>query len=402
MSDVSPKYLDGFLAAAGAVNGNTRRSVPSPAAGVANGRSEYPLADRPDAVWSAEERIKKVLHPLDAFPRLLHCANTNQPPGADDQFRFQWFGLFYQQPEQDAFLLRIRLPGGRLRAYQLTGLAGIAQEWAAGFLVCNSQGGLDLPGVPVRAATEVLRRVEEIGLRTMLTGGDCVQAVRGGELDESPDGTGRLSIYPLVCALEQALVRDRQLADLPGSCEVILRAADECPTGLTERQSRHGTIIFQETHDAGDEPTFSLSITGAAALGLKLRATQIVPACLELLRKWIEGGDRSDRERAGLAQFCAGIGSEGLRSWLAQAVGPLVETSAEPPVPPAVVPGPFAGVQIQNGRLLSETLTRLARAARDLGADELRLAAGHLHVPHAPDRQAAENILRDVVKISLD
>ena len=69
---------------------------------------------------------------------------------------------------------------------------------------CNPQGGLDLPGVPVRAAAEVVRRVEAIGLRTLLTGGDCVQAVRGGEHEHDA------AIWPLVCALEQALLHDRQ------------------------------------------------------------------------------------------------------------------------------------------------------------------------------------------------
>ncbi|MBE7212365.1 MAG: NirA family protein, partial [Gluconacetobacter diazotrophicus] len=100
-SPVPPRYLDGLLAAT-----RPRRGVPPPAAP----RSE-------------EERIKRALHPLDAFGRLLDCAEQDRPPDGDDAFRFQWFGLFYQGPRQDAFTLRLRLPGGRLRAFQLAGLA---------------------------------------------------------------------------------------------------------------------------------------------------------------------------------------------------------------------------------------------------------------------------------------
>ncbi len=397
MSDVFPKYLDGFLAAVDAVTGKANGTAPLPAAEVPDRPSKPPPPDRPGAVWSEEERIKKKLHPLDAFARLLHCANTDQPPCADDRFRFRWFGLFYQHPEQDAFLLRLRLPGGRLRADQLTGLAGIAQELAGGFLTCNPQGGLDLPGVPLRVAAEVLRRAEEIGLRTLLAGGDCVQAVRGGELDGTSDDPGPPSVYPLVRELEQALAHDRQLADLPGSCEVILRTANEHPAILPEGPPGHGTILFQGIHDAGVERTFSLSVPRTDALELKLRAAQIVPACLGLLRQWAEGGDRSDRGRTGLAKFCAETGRARLRESLAQAAGPLIETPSETPVPPAARPRPFAGVRVQNGRLLSETLTRLAGAARDLGAGEVRLAAGRLYLPHAPNHPEAEKALRDAL-----
>ena len=168
---VSPRYLDGFLAAVHP--GSQEAATPPPSAFLPPiaAQSEELLVDASGGE-SREEQIKRGLAPLDSYARLWECAVANRPPDADDQFRFQWFGLFYQAPVQDAFTLRLRLPGGRLRPFQLAGLADIAQQHASGAVVLNSQGGLDLPGVPVTSATEILQRIDGIGLSARQTGGD--------------------------------------------------------------------------------------------------------------------------------------------------------------------------------------------------------------------------------------
>ena len=388
-------YLAGFLAAAGA----NRNTVP---AGVALPAPDTPAARSPEIspvvslpARTFEERVKHELHPLDAFHRLLDCSNVNRPPGADDQFRFRWFGLFYQGPWQDAFLLRVRLSGGRLRAFQLVGLAGITQELAGGCVVCNAQGGIDIPGVPVRAAAEILRRVEEIGLRTLLSGGDCVQTVRGGEHEGLIEPSRPPTIYPLVRELEQALALNRRLSDLPRGCQVILRGVGEALALPLNNESQPEAMVFQA--DAVDPAGFFLNVPGASGPGWALATAQVVPACLELLRLWAEHGDRSDRQRAGLADFCAGIGSEPLRARLAQTVGPLSPAPLEAHRAPAATRAPLTGVPVTDGRLLSEDLTRLAEAARVHGPGEVRLAAGHLSLAPATDEKAAGQALRNAL-----
>ena len=240
------RYLDGLLAAARPGQGRVVVEPPAPLQTVPPLSPGRPAPTSPgEAELPEEEGIKRRLHPLDSFSRLMECAETNRPPGPDDRFRFQWFGLFYQAPRQDSFLLRLRLPGGRLEAFQLGGLAEIVQECAGGHVLLNAQGGLDVPGVPVRAAAEILRHVEGIGLSARQTGGDCVQSVRGGEDDGLADCKARPgSVYPLVCRLEQALAHHRRLADLPRGCEIVFQPVGEplptdpagsCPTRRSYR-----------------------------------------------------------------------------------------------------------------------------------------------------------------------
>ena len=356
------------------------------------------------AALSWEEQVKGALHPFDAFPRLLACAGTDQPPSAADRFRFQWFGLFYQGPENDAFVLRLRLPGGRLQGFQLLGLADIVQELAGGVVEFNAQGGLDVPGIPVRAGAEALRRVEAIGLSPRGTGGDCVRAVRGGERAGSAPA-GSPSIDDLVCALEQALAQSREFGDLPGPCEIEFRAAEEARPA---NDAAAACLVFQASRAASAEtawpegwpregsaaaPIWEVLLPGSGELGVALASADIVPVCLALLRVWSRQADRTRREQAALASFCARLGTGELRSALERELGQSLAPSAgsAAPADPAGGPSPCP---VPAGRLLSGQLVALARLAAQNGLDELRFVRpGGLLVPGGADPAAFEAAL---------
>jgi ferredoxin-nitrite reductase len=59
-----------------------------------------------------EERVKRELHPLDAYQILLDNASANKAPDKEETFRFKWNGLFYLTPNKEAFMARLRIPGG--------------------------------------------------------------------------------------------------------------------------------------------------------------------------------------------------------------------------------------------------------------------------------------------------
>src|SRR4051812_13735773 len=66
-----------------------------------------------------EERVKRELHPLDAYGQILENAIGNKAPDKEEIFRFKWNGLFYLTPVKDAFMARLRIPGGFLNTHQL-------------------------------------------------------------------------------------------------------------------------------------------------------------------------------------------------------------------------------------------------------------------------------------------
>ena len=71
------------------------------------GASEKPANE--DLIF--EERVKRELHPLDAYGQILENAIGNKVPDKEETFRFKWNGLFFLTPVKDAFMARLRIPG---------------------------------------------------------------------------------------------------------------------------------------------------------------------------------------------------------------------------------------------------------------------------------------------------
>src|SRR5262245_16303795 len=124
LSPEQTNYLTGFFAGIAARGQRFSDVEPPPAV--------EKQASLEDLIF--EERVKKELHPLDAYPLLLEHAATNKAPEKEEIFRFKWNGLFYLTPNKEAFMARLRIPGGLIRTFQLRELAKIAKELTTGYV----------------------------------------------------------------------------------------------------------------------------------------------------------------------------------------------------------------------------------------------------------------------------
>ena len=87
-----------------------------------------------------EETIKHERNGLDVWDQMFANAEANQFPEADDMFRYKFLGLFHVKPAQDSFMLRTRVAGCALTAYQFSGLADIAENFGGGYLDLTTRG----------------------------------------------------------------------------------------------------------------------------------------------------------------------------------------------------------------------------------------------------------------------
>src|SRR4029077_15901733 len=113
-----------------------------------------------------EERVKRELHPLDAFPVLLEHASANKAPERENIFRFKWNGLFYLTPNKEAFMARLRIPAGQLKTFQLRELANIAKDLTSGYVQITTRANFQMRLIQPKDAAEVLRRIQGVGLHT--------------------------------------------------------------------------------------------------------------------------------------------------------------------------------------------------------------------------------------------
>jgi ferredoxin-nitrite reductase len=161
-----------------------------------------------------EERVKRELHPLDAYPVLLEHAAANKAPDKETIFRFKWNGLFYLTPNKEAFMARLRIPGGQLQTFQLREIARVAQELTSGYVQITTRANLQIRLIEPKNAPEVLRRIQSVGLHTRGAGADNIRNLTANPT-AGIDPHELIDTLPLCQQLAQIILNDRSFYDLP-------------------------------------------------------------------------------------------------------------------------------------------------------------------------------------------
>ena len=115
---------------------------------------------------------------------------------------------------EDGNLVRIRIPGGILRAAQLRVLADAAVRLGDGHLELTSRGNVQLRALEPGAEVDLAAVLAEFGLLPS----ESHERVRN--IAASPltgrDGTGACDVRPVVAELDRGLCADPELAELSG------------------------------------------------------------------------------------------------------------------------------------------------------------------------------------------
>jgi precorrin-3B synthase len=139
-------------------------------------------------------------------------------------------GALQTHSAADGELARVRLPGGRLSAGQLTALAAAARDLGNGSLELTSRGNLQLRGLPTDAVAELGDRLAAAGLLPSATH-ERVRNVLASTLSGRTDG-GHVDVRPWVAALDAGLCADPGLAELSGRFLATLDDGRGDVTGL--------------------------------------------------------------------------------------------------------------------------------------------------------------------------
>jgi len=378
-----------------------------------------------------EERVKRELHPLDAYPALLDHAAANKAPDKEDLFRFKWNGLFYLTPQKEAFMARLRIPGGLLKTFQLREIARVAQELTTGYVQITTRANFQIRLIKPKDAPEVLSRIQSVGLHTRGAGADNIR-----NLTVNPtagiDPYEITDVGPLCQQLAQIILNDRSFYDLPRKFNIafdggglIGSVEDTNDIGLRAVQ------VVQESDGISPGVYFRVKLGGATGhkafardLGVLVRPAEVLKVIVALIRVYIANGNRTDRKRARLKHL---LESWTLDRYLAEAeklIGyeliraPLDEhgrssLEATPPLPsvphshvgvfPQKQPGlSYVGVALPVGQITPKQLLRLADLADLYGTGDIRLTVWqNLLLPNVPSH-FIETVKKALVKMGLD
>ncbi|MDX1952071.1 MAG: NirA family protein [Verrucomicrobiota bacterium] len=368
-----------------------------------------------------EERVKRELHPLDAYHQLLEHAEANKAPDKETLFRFKWHGLFFLTPAKEAYMARLRIPGGQLKTFQVRELASIAKDLTTGYVQVTTRSNLQLRLIQPRDTPEFLRRVQSVGLHTRGSGADNIRNITCNPT-AGIDPHELIDTLPLSHQLGQMILNDRAFYDLPRKFNIAFDGGGLI--GSVEDTNDIGARAVRVT-DAQGNPTvqFRIALGGATGhkafandLGVTVPPAKLLSVIKALVQVYIANGNRTDRKKARLKHL---LESWSLERYLAETeklLGWSLDRSPAPPIPPAQ-PVPhshvgifpqkqpglnYIGIALPVGQITPKQMIRLAEIADLYGSGELRLTVWqNIILPNVPDAYV-ESAKKAIVKMGLD
>jgi ferredoxin-nitrite reductase len=396
-----------------------------------------------------EERVKRELHPLDAFDVLLEHAAANKAPDKEALFRFKWNGLFFLTPNKEAFMARLRIPGGQLQTFQLREIARVAQELTSGYVQITTRANFQIRLIEMKDAPEVLRRIQSVGLHTRGAGADNIRNLTANPT-AGIDPHELIDTMPLCHQLGQIIINDRAFYDLPRKFNIAFDGGGLI--GTVEDTNDIGLKAVRVGAASGDvQPGvyFRVALGGATGhkafardLGVLVKPDEVLKVTAALVRVYIANGNRGDRKKARLKHLLEtwtleryleetekllgykllrvpGPGpGNGVMEYRSNGVATSqhsITPSLQPPAPaPAPVPHShvgvfpqkqsglnYIGVAIPVGQITPKQMLRLAEIAELYGSSEVRLTVWqNLIIPNIPDA-FVETVKKALVKMGL-
>jgi ferredoxin-nitrite reductase len=361
---------------------------------------------------SDPEKFKRELHPFDAYERLKEQAAKNEPPKADDNFRWRFFGLFYCAPAQKSYMCRLRIPNGILNHWQFAGLADLAERYAGAYAHVTTRANLQMREVEPKNAVAMVEAIQDLGLCSRGSGADNIRNVTGTPT-AGIDPQELIDTRPYAREWHFHILNDRSLYGIPRKFNVGFDGGGVIP--VLEDTNDIGFQAVRVNDGYGIEPGvwFRLMLGGitghrsfAGDTGVIVKPAEATAVADTVVRVFIDHGDRTNRAKARLKYVLDAWGFEKFVAALEERLGrKLVRATAN-----AIAPRPafdrfahiggqrqkqdgyfWIGIVLPVGRLTADQMRGIAKVAHDYGDGDIRLTVWqNLLISGVPQARLAE------------
>ena len=277
------------------------------------------------------EKFKLERHPLEVREAILESYSKNlsamdEVPGEVE--RLKWVGIYPQKQGGDAFMIRIKIPGGVLSAEQARTIGRIAVDFARGpepnphfgnnFLDLTTRQDIQMHWIHMRDVPEIWRRLESVGMTTVQACGDSARNVLCCPVS-GLDGEEILDAYPVAQAISDYFTGNREYANLPRKFKMsVTGCLEDCgqaeinDVGLLPARLEDGTVGFNLRVGGGlsDGPRM------ASDVDVFVRPEQAVEITRAIAQVFGELGNRENRWANRLRYLVQELGSERFREEL--------------------------------------------------------------------------------------
>jgi ferredoxin-nitrite reductase len=290
---------------------------------------------REDQTLNKVERIKQARHPLEVRQAIIDTYSKDlsamdEVPGEVE--RLKWVGIYPQKQGGDAFMMRVKIPGGVLTPEQTKAIGRIASDFARGpipnphfgnnFLDLTTRQDVQMHWIQMKNVPEIWRRLEEVGITTVQACGDSARnvlccPVSGLDHDEVIDA------FPVAQAISAYFTGNREYANLPRKFKMsVTGCLEDCAqaeindVGMLPARLEDGTLGFNLRVGGGlsDGPRM------ASDIDVFVRPEEAVEIARGIAQVFGELGDRENRWTARMRYLVQELGPEGFREELEKRV----------------------------------------------------------------------------------
>ncbi|MDO4908849.1 MAG: nitrite/sulfite reductase [Corynebacterium sp.] len=300
-------------------------------------------APKPEGQWKIDgteplnddERLKQESPALEVRDRIISLYSKqgfDAIPAEDLAPRFKWVGL-YSQRRQDLggeetsrlsnaelqdkyFMMRVRFDGGRVTAEQLRVVGEISRDFARGTADFTDRQNVQLHWIRVEDVPEIWKRLDTVGLSTLLGCGDVPRVILGSPVagiaaDEFIDAS------PAIDEILETYLRNPEFHNLPRKFKSAISGRQDITHEIQD-------LAFIGSVHPEFGPGFDVYVGGglstnpmlAQRLGVWVPLDRVAEVWAGVLSLFRDYGFRRLRNRARLKFLVAQWGVEKFRSVL--------------------------------------------------------------------------------------
>ncbi len=348
------------------------------------------------------ERWKLERHPLEVADAVIDTYSKDGPAGIaevpGEVERLKWVGIYPQKQGGDAFMMRVKVPGGFLTAPQIREIGVVADAFGEGpdgtesrmfgsrYADLTTRQTVQIHWLRIEDIPRIWRRFAAVGLTTVQACGDSARnvlccPVSGVDAGEAFDA------LPIARAVSDFFTGNREYANLPRKFKMsVSGCVEDCAMaeindiGLWPARAADGTLGFNLLVGGGLSDGERL----ASDIDVFVDRDQAVEVTRAIAQLFGELGNRENRGQARMRYLVQELGPEGFREELAaRARFDLVAAGEELThryrgdhvgVHPQKEDGLFyVGCSVPVGRMNGLELVEAARLAETYGDGSVRI-----------------------------
>jgi ferredoxin-nitrite reductase len=346
------------------------------------------------------ERWKLERHPLEVADAVIE-RYAKEGAGsigkvAGEQERLKWVGLYPQRQGGDAFMMRVKVPGGRLTAAQAREIGIAAEAYGEGpddspvfgnrYADITTRQTIQIHWLRIGDIPRIWERFADVGLTTVQACGDSARnvlccPVSGVDAHEAFDA------LPVALKISEFFTGNRDYANLPRKFKIsVTGCVEDCAgaeindIGLWPARAADGTMGFNVLAGGG----LSDGERMASDIDVFIQPDQAVELTRAIAQLFGELGNRENRGLARMRYLVQELGAEGFRAELAARTRFSLDVAGESLTrryrgdhvgvhPQSQVGLVYVGCSVPVGRMSGIELVEAGRLATAYGDGTVRL-----------------------------